>query len=127
MTFLHIEWIDADDNNGVIIMIVTIKFLLLWSLLQVFSGAEHQACPVGFPGTVKHALSPKIKTTDFLCEKDSDCPNGKCCGILGGNMCIYLHGKDIVGNAMLKIQWYASQTNIITVFKTIFKIHLMYF
>lgn len=99
MTFLHIEWIDADDNNGVIIMIVTIKFLLLWSLLQVFSGAEHQACPVGFPGTVKHALSRKIKTTDFLCEKDSDCPNGKCCGILEGNMCIYLHGKDIVGNA----------------------------
>lgn len=35
---------------------------------------------------------------DFFCEKDFDCFYGKCCGILGGNMCIYLYGKDIVGN-----------------------------
>lgn len=67
--------------------------------LSFFLGAEHHACPVGLPGTVRHAFSRKIKTNEFLCEKDSDCPNGKCCGILGGNMCIYLHGKENDDNA----------------------------
>ncbi|XP_052688487.1 uncharacterized protein LOC128167031 [Crassostrea angulata] len=91
-------------------------------IILVESGAEHQACPVGFPGTVKHALSRKIKTTDFLCEKDSDCPNGKCCGILGGNMCIYLHDKKTneprsmdLRSKLSKIlnlsEWENSQTN----------------
>lgn len=80
-------------------IIINTTLIIVALHLFSFSGAEHPACPVGFPGTVRHAFSRKIKTNESLCEKDSDCPNGKCCGILEGNMCIYLHGKDNNDNA----------------------------
>lgn len=95
--------------------------------LSFFLGAEHHACPVGLPGTVRHAFSRKIKTNEFLCEKDSDCPNGKCCGILGGNMCIYLHGKENDNNAKQRFSAVLFKPTSKQFFKTIIKINLYVF
>lgn len=71
--------------------------ILHFTAFVSFTEIDRNICPVGFPGTVeahiKSSFFRKVKSTIMICEHDSDCPNGKCCGILGENICLYFRGK----------------------------------
>ncbi|XP_062570882.1 uncharacterized protein LOC134232904 [Saccostrea cucullata] len=43
------------------------------------------------PRPIRPSSSIRRKHNGMLCETDSDCPSGKCCGVLGQNMCVYRH------------------------------------
>jgi hypothetical protein len=58
---------------------------------------DHNICPVGLSETIdahlKSSSFGKVKSKDTICENDLDCPEGKCCEVLGKNICLYFRGK----------------------------------